>query len=291
MEVQVASEIDAFKKQKLVCFAKDAKQFMVPASNYLPSGRKVARSGKERCLTKLRGSALDLAAQSSILKPPLTPSSAETAKNCALARRWNSLEEREEDDWDMAQLVVWQEFGVRRLMTWHCCIVPPFYCTAEPGIILLSVACKSSHPIPNHQINPKTLQANSVCAKCCFFWFSCRIPGCDWFYSGRFAVHEEGKINKKLGEKRRAILLFGVLSELISLSNFYKLHNIPVMTGVTTLNKLTTYVNYDYNLGLTTTFISVVMYRQCMVKVVQTIFLSCLSGRPTFAKIFNQKYV
>lgn len=98
MEVQVASEIDAFTKQMLVCFAKDAKQFMVPASNYLPSGRKVACSGKERCLTKLRGSALDLAAQSSILKPPLTPSSAETAKNCALARRWNSLEEREEDD-------------------------------------------------------------------------------------------------------------------------------------------------------------------------------------------------
>lgn len=40
----------------------------------------MACSGKERCLTKVRGSALDLAVQSSTLKPPLTPSSAETAK-------------------------------------------------------------------------------------------------------------------------------------------------------------------------------------------------------------------
>jgi len=39
MEVQVASEVNAFKKQQvLVCFAKDATQFMVPASN-LPSIR------------------------------------------------------------------------------------------------------------------------------------------------------------------------------------------------------------------------------------------------------------
>lgn len=98
MEVQVASEVNAFKKQVLVCFAKDATQFMVPTSNCLPSGRKVACSGKERCLTKLRGSALDLAAQSSALKLPLTPSSAEIAKSCALAWRWNRPEEREEDD-------------------------------------------------------------------------------------------------------------------------------------------------------------------------------------------------
>lgn len=181
MEVQVAAEVNAFKKQVLVCFANDATQFMVSASNYLPSGRKVACSGKERCLTKLRGCALDLAVQSSTFKPPLTPSSEETAKNCALSWQWNRLEDREEDDTGTCHsCAVWQEFGVRRLMTWHCCTVPPFHCTsAEPGIVFLSIASKSSHPTPNHQTNPKTLQANCVCAKCCSFWFSCRLPGCD----------------------------------------------------------------------------------------------------------------
>lgn len=198
---------------------------------YLPSGRKVACSGKERCLTKVRGSALDLAVQSSTLKPPLTPSSAETAKTVPWCGGGTGRRRREEDDtgtWHSC--VVWQEFGVRRLMTWHCCAAPPLHCTsAEPGIVFLSVASKSSCPTPNQQSNPKTLQAHSVCTERCSSWFSCRTPGSDWFYSGGFAVRGEGKTNKKLGKERRAILLVGVLSELISLSNFPKVHNIPVM--------------------------------------------------------------
>lgn len=75
-----------------------------------------------------------------------------------------------------------EEFGVRRLMTQHCCSAPPLYrASAEPGIIFLNLSSKKNHPTPNQQINSKTLQAPFVCTKQCSSWLNCRIPGSNRF--------------------------------------------------------------------------------------------------------------